>query len=56
MRRPRLLQAAAAGYGRLVLKPGAEAPDFAVEGQTLHALLARGPVVIFFFPKAFTPG
>jgi hypothetical protein len=43
-------------YGRLVLAPGAEAPDFAIEGETLHALLARGPAVVFFFPKAFTPG
>lgn len=39
-----------------MLKPGDEAPDFAVGGDTLHGLLARGPVVVFFFPKAFTPG
>jgi peroxiredoxin Q/BCP len=39
-----------------MLQPGDEAPDFAVGGDTLHGLLARGPVVVFFFPKAFTPG
>jgi peroxiredoxin len=39
-----------------VLKPGDEAPDFPVDGTTLHALLAGGPAVVFFFPKAFTPG
>jgi peroxiredoxin len=39
-----------------VLKPGQPAPDFPVGGETLRALLARGPVVVFFFPKAFTPG
>jgi peroxiredoxin len=39
-----------------VLKPGDAAPDFAVGGTTLHGLLARGPVVVYFFPKAFTPG
>jgi peroxiredoxin len=39
-----------------VLKPGDEAPDFAVGETTLYALLGHGPVVLFFFPKAFTPG
>jgi peroxiredoxin len=39
-----------------VLEPGDEAPDFAVGGTTLHALLKTGPAVVFFFPKAFTPG
>ena len=39
-----------------MLKPGDEAPDFAVGADTLHGLLAQGPVVVFFFPKAFTPG
>ncbi len=40
---------------------GDRAPDFTLtdtEGQqvTLSALLRRGPAVLFFFPKAFTPG
>jgi peroxiredoxin len=39
-----------------MLKPGEPAPDFAVGKRTLHALLAKGPVVVYFFPKAFTPG
>jgi peroxiredoxin len=39
-----------------VLKPGEPAPDFAIGDTTLHGLLARGPVVVYFFPKAFTPG
>jgi thioredoxin-dependent peroxiredoxin len=38
-----------------MLKPGDPAPDFAVGGTTLHSLLARGPAVVFFYPKAFTP-
>jgi len=38
-----------------MLKPGARAPDFAVGPATLHSLLATGPAVVFFFPKAFTP-
>jgi len=40
-----------------VLQPGAEAPDFAVGRTTLHRLVAKGEgAVVFFFPKAFTPG
>ncbi len=43
------------------LKVGDAAPDFTLpdtEGHqvTLSALLREGPVVLFFFPKAFTPG
>lgn len=38
-----------------MLKPGEPAPDFAVGPSTLHALLLRGPAVVFFYPKAFTP-
>jgi cytochrome oxidase Cu insertion factor (SCO1/SenC/PrrC family) len=39
----------------------ARAPDFSLtdtDGKTvaLHDLLARGPVILVFFPKAFTPG
>jgi peroxiredoxin len=39
-----------------MLKVGDVAPDFPVEGQGLHERLAKGPAVVFFFPKAFTPG
>jgi thioredoxin-dependent peroxiredoxin len=46
------------------LKPGDKAPDFSAEaalaGKAFHfqlaAALARGPVVLYFFPKAFTSG
>jgi peroxiredoxin len=39
-----------------VLKPGDASPDFAVGQTSLHALLEKGEAVVFFFPKAFTPG
>ncbi|MCX2864423.1 peroxiredoxin [Paucibacter sp. PLA-PC-4] len=46
------------------LKPGAPAPDFSAEaaigGQpfrfSLAAELKKGPVVLYFYPKAFTSG
>ena len=43
------------------LKVGDKAPDFTLPGTdgkpvTLSNLLARGPVILAFFPKAFTPG
>lgn len=43
------------------LKVGDVAPDFTLpdtEGRpvTLSKLLERGPVIVYFFPKAFTPG
>lgn len=46
------------------LEPGEVAPDFTVEGYqagepvsfTLSEALAEGPVVVFFFPAAFTDG
>ena len=46
------------------LKPGTEAPRFTapayLAGQPftidLSAALAKGPVVVYFFPAAFTPG
>jgi len=47
---------ASAHYRSAVLQPGDEAPDFAVEATTLHRLLQERAVVVFFFPKAFTPG
>jgi peroxiredoxin len=39
-----------------MLKVGALAPDFAVAETSLHQVLAERAVVLFFFPKAFTPG
>ncbi len=46
------------------LAPGAKAPDFATRGANagkvvevkLSALLKKGPVVLYFFPAAFTGG
>jgi len=47
--------------GSTPLKVGDRAPDFVLsdtEGRqvTLSSALVHGPVVLFFFPKAFTPG
>ena len=39
-----------------MLKTGAVAPDFAIGASSLYKVLERGPAVVFFFPKAFTPG
>jgi len=43
------------------MKPGDKVPDFELPDQTgtvrsLAALLADGPVVLFFYPAAMTPG
>src|SRR5207302_4840418 len=43
------------------MKPGEKAPDFALPDETgterkLGDLLADGPVVLFFYPAAMTPG
>jgi peroxiredoxin Q/BCP len=43
------------------LKVGDKAPDFTLPGTdgkpvTLSTLLQKGPVILAFFPKAFTPG
>ncbi len=43
------------------LHVGDRAPDFTLpdtEGRpvTLSKLLEKGPVIVYFFPKAFTPG
>jgi len=51
----------AMALGASSLKVGDKAPDFTLpdtEGKpiALSALLARGPVILAFFPKAFTPG
>jgi thioredoxin-dependent peroxiredoxin len=47
--------------GAAPLKVGDQAPDFTLpdtEGTpvTLSALLHKGPVILAFYPKAFTPG
>ena len=43
-----------------MIQAGIEAPLFKAAGTQgevdLAALLARGPVVLYFFPKANTPG
>lgn len=54
----------AAGVAQAALPVGAKAPDFsadaAVGGQTFRFKLAdalkQGPVVLYFYPKAFTSG
>lgn len=39
-----------------MLQPGNEAPDFVVEETSLYRILDSQKAVVFFFPKAFTPG
>jgi peroxiredoxin Q/BCP len=51
----------AVALGASALKVGDKAPDFTLpdtEGKPvqLSRLLAQGPVIVAFFPKAFTPG
>ena len=41
---------------RVMLQAGDPAPDFPLGGTTLHRVLAKQEAVVFFFPKAFTPG
>ncbi|WP_095010980.1 peroxiredoxin [Tsuneonella mangrovi] len=56
--------ALAASPARAELPVGASAPTFATQAAlggkafafNLKAALAKGPVVLYFFPKAFTPG
>ncbi|QOV94964.1 MULTISPECIES: peroxiredoxin [unclassified Novosphingobium] len=67
----RTLFAAAAAFAVSVSAPalaelptGARAPDFAAQGALagkpfsfkLHQALKKGPVVLYFYPKAFTQG
>lgn len=47
--------------GTAPLKVGDKAPDFALSDTTgakvtLSSMLAKGPVIVAFFTKAFTPG
>jgi len=39
-----------------MLGVGDTAPDFAVGRTTLRRILEQQTAVVFFFPKAFTPG
>jgi len=39
-----------------MLAPGDVAPDFAIGDRSLYERLGQGPAVVYFFPKAFTPG
>lgn len=55
---------ALASPANAALEPGAKAPTFSAEGARagkpvkvdLAAALKKGPVVLYFFPAAFTPG
>ena len=59
-----LLTALAAGPAIAALTVGAKAPDFTTQAAlggkeftfSLAAALKKGPVVLYFFPAAFTPG
>jgi peroxiredoxin len=59
-----LLAAALAGPALAALAPGAAAPDFSTQATmagkaypySLSGALKKGPVVLYFFPAAFTPG
>ena len=39
-----------------MLKRNEVAPDFQIGDRSLHAMLQERAMVVFFFPKAFTPG
>lgn len=47
---------AALVYSSRMLDVGDAAPDFAVGKTTLRRILEKRSAVVFFFPKAFTPG
>ena len=44
----------------IVLRPGDQAPELELENQDEHLVSLAGlrgrPVIVYFFPKAFTPG
>lgn len=64
MKRLILCLALLATPAHAALKPGAVAPDFTAQGAlagkpfsfTLSQALKKGPVVLYFFPSAFTKG
>jgi peroxiredoxin len=39
-----------------MLAVGTVAPDFKIGATSLYAILKERDAVVFFFPKAFTPG
>jgi peroxiredoxin Q/BCP len=44
-----------------MIEPGARAPDFTLPDQdarlvSLESLLAKGPLILYFYPADFTPG
>ncbi|HEY1725642.1 MAG TPA: peroxiredoxin [Steroidobacteraceae bacterium] len=59
-----LLVCAAAGSAMAALQPGTAAPDFTTQATlagkpfrfSLADALKKGPVVLYFYPAAFTPG
>lgn len=59
-----LLVAGASTSGKAALPQGAAAPNFALDAAkggkqfnfSLQQALRKGPVVLYFFPAAFTPG
>ncbi len=59
-----LLTVLAAGHARAALPAGAKAPDFRARATlggkefdaSLAAMLQKGPVVVYFYPAAFTEG
>ena len=44
------------GAKNQMLAVGDAAPDFAIGDRSLYRILEAQGAVIFFFPKAFTPG
>jgi len=66
MKRLMILLALGAGMGSALaaLQPGANAPDFTTQATlagkafqfSLADALKKGPVVLYFYPAAFTPG
>jgi thioredoxin-dependent peroxiredoxin len=59
-----LLMLSCAGVATAALKVGDKAPDFSTQASlagksfdfSLAAALKKGPVVLYFYPAAFTPG
>lgn len=39
-----------------MLQPGAKAPDFPIGDGSLYEILENRSAVVFFYPRAFTPG